>query len=160
MDWIYKDNIVDNLPMNTFGFTYLLVFNYFGKWRIEKPTPLVYKYKVVDTTKLIPMLYVGRKNMYSYTKKYLGKKELALQTDKRLKNYKTVITESSWRNYTGSSKETKGKVLVSKEILNIYQDKINLTYGEVEEMIKRDVLRDDRYLNGNCLGKFFRGKIL
>lgn len=160
MDWIYKDNIADNLPMNTFGFTYLLTFNYFGKWRIEKPTPLVYKYKAVDITKLIPMLYIGRKNSYSYTKKYLGKKELALQTDKRLKNYKTVITESNWRKYTGSCKETEGKVLVSKEILNFYPDKINLTYGEVEEMIKRDVLRDIRYLNGNISGTFFRGKIL
>ena len=135
MDWIYKDNIVDNLPMNTFGFTYLLTFT--------------------DGS-----LYVGKKQAISYIKKYLGKKELALQTDKRLKNYKTVITESNWRKYTGSSKETSGKVLVSKEILNTYQDKINLTYGEVEEMIKRDVLRDDRYLNGNCLGKFFRRKIL
>lgn len=135
MNWIYKDNIVDNLPMNTFGFTYLLTF--------------------IDGS-----LYVGKKQAISYTKKYLGKKELALQTDKRLKNYKTVITESSWRNYTGSSKETEGKVLVSKEILNFYPDKINTTYGEIEEMIKRDVLRDDRYLNGNCLGKFFRGKIL
>ena len=135
MDWIYKDNIVDNLPMNTFGFTYLLTFT--------------------DGT-----LYVGKKNAYSYTKKYLGKKELALQTDKRLKNYKTVMTESNWRKYTGSCKETEGKVLVSKEILNFYPDKINTTYGEIEEMIKRDVLRDDRYLNGNIGGVYFRNKIL
>lgn len=135
MDWIYKDNIVDNLPMNTFGFTYLLTFT--------------------DGS-----LYVGKKQAISYTKKYLGKKELALQTDKRLKNYKTVITESNWRKYTGSCKETEGKVLVSKEILNFYPDKINLTYGEVEEMIKRDVLRDIRYLNGNIGGVYFRSKIL
>ena len=135
MDWIYKDNIVDNLPMNTFGFTYLLTFT--------------------DGS-----LYVGRKNHYSTVKKYLTKKELALRTDMRTATYKYVTRESDWRKYTGSSKETEGKVLVSKEILNFYPDRINLTYAEIEEMIKRDVLRDDRYLNGNCLGKFYRGKIL
>ena len=135
MDWIYKDNIVDNLPMNTFGFTYLLTFT--------------------DGT-----LYVGKKQCISFIKKYLGKKELALQTDNRLKNYKMIKKESNWKNYTGSSKETEGKVMVSKEILNFYYDRINLTYAEIEEMIKRDVLRDDRYLNGNIGGTYFRNKII
>ena len=131
-------------------------------------TNWIYKDKIVKTHSDLPAGTIGFTYIIKYDtgEMYVGKKltesEVKIKplVGMRKNAKRTKIKSHKFDDYEGSSKLTEGKVLVSKEILNTYQDKINLTYGEVEEMIKRDVLRDDRYLNGNCLGKFFRGKIL
>jgi len=105
---------------------------------------------------------------YSNGQKYIGKKLIRslirmkptkAQLAKR-KNYKRI----EWKNkpfarYVGSSKLSSGLTVSNKEILWLCKDKINLTYYEVKELIERDVLLDDTYLNENILGKFYKGKI-
>ena len=134
MQW-FKDGIeVTELPPETLGFVYLL------EYECNK-------------------LYVGKKQAISITKKHFGKKKLAAITDKRTKTYEIVVKENNWRSYEGSSKETEGLVLKKKTILSFHSTKINLTYAELEAMVYRDVLRDERYINKNILGKFFRFKV-
>lgn len=103
--------------------------------------------------------YIGKKQFWSVTRKPFGKKKLAEVTDKRHKKYEMIVKENDWRTYVGSSKETKHLVIESKEILELCEDKVNLTYCEVKWMFKYDVLVDATFLNSNILGKFFVGKI-
>ena len=105
--------------------------------------------------------YLGKKNFFTERKVKLGKKELALITDKRLKKYKIVKKESDWQTYIGSNKElkedvAKGVSIVSREILFLARDTKQLTYLETRELFKEGVLEKDGFYNDNILGKFFR----
>lgn len=100
--------------------------------------------------------YYGKKNFVDETNKPLGKKELAKITDGRLKKYKTVRKESNWRIYEGSSKETIGKTISSKTILEVYKTQRALTFAEARLLFGRNALFMKNCLNGNILGKFFR----
>lgn len=105
--------------------------------------------------------YLGKKNFFTERKVKLGKKELALITDKRLKKYKIVKKESDWQTYIGSNKElkedvAKGVSVVSRDILFIARDTKQLTYLETRELFKEGVLEREGFYNDNILGKFFR----
>ena len=99
--------------------------------------------------------------MYSDGKYYYGKKAFVKQV--RLKPRKTdrvnakriVWKESDWKKYVGSSKEAKGKTVMSKVILELAVSKRALTYLETKLLFDRNVLFDDKCLNGNILGKFY-----
>ena len=92
---------------------------------------------------------------------YYGKKAFVKQV--RLKPRKTdranakriVWKESDWKKYVGSSKESKGKTVKSKHIIELAVSKRALTYLETKLLFEKDVLFDDKCLNGNILGKFY-----
>jgi len=104
-------------------------------------------------------MYIGYKYLFSKRKKKYGKKKLALMTDKRLKKYEYIIKESDWLSYTGSSKELNADiargVTITKEILEVADNKQHLTYLETKYLFVNEVLEDNRYYNGNILGKFY-----
>jgi len=106
--------------------------------------------------------YVGKKNFYSTTKKKFGKKALANMTDKRNKKYETV-SKASYQNYYSSNavlKEAhKAKVSIKRFIVKICFSKMELTYQECKYLFCNDCIIDDKYLNSNILGKFYRGNI-
>lgn len=91
-------------------------------------------------------------------KKYIGKK--LFRSTRRLAPLKgktrkrTVIKESDWQDYFGSSEEV--KLLVSelgsdnfkREILHLCNTKGELSYMELKEQILREVLLNDDYYNG------------
>ena len=130
-------------------------------------TNWIYKDKIVKTHSDLPAGTIGFTYIIKYDtgEMYVGKK--LTESEVRIKPLigmrknakRTKIKSHKFDEYEGSSKLSEGKNILSKEILGFYNDKINLTYAEVELMIKLDVLRDSKYINGNCLGKFFRGKI-
>ncbi len=104
--------------------------------------------------------YIGRKAFFHNTTKKLGKKELAEIPVTRGKRptKKLVTKESDWKTYYGSSLEVKK---LPKENLKRYVYKLcktskQLTYWETKYLFQHNVLEDDRYLNDNILGKFFR----
>ena len=79
-----------------------------------------------------------------------------------LMNYKR-ITKLDYKNYFSSNKELKqaykdGK-LIYRTILKICFSKMELTYEETKAQFKYEVLERDDYLNGNILGRFYKGKI-
>ena len=100
-------------------------------------------------------VYYGKKDFTMDVKTPLGKKAMEQQTDARLKKYKRVLRETDWRKYEGSHDAT-GYTIISKTILKVYKTKRELTFREVEILIKKDALFDKMCLNKNILGKFFR----
>jgi hypothetical protein len=104
--------------------------------------------------------YIGRKSLYSFTKRNFGKKELALITDKRKKTYEVVKKEMKWQSYEGSKKEIKdlhseGISIIKKEILKVCFTLKQMTYYETQCLFSYGVLEGDDYYNDNILGKFY-----
>lgn len=99
-------------------------------------------------------------------KYYIGKKILAnKRTRKPLKGYKRKrvdYVESNWKTYLGSNKNTKDWRIEDcyREIMYICYNKLELTYFETKLQFIESVLEDDKYVNNNILGKFYKGKIL
>ncbi|MBD3750723.1 MAG: hypothetical protein IE931_14645 [Sphingobacteriales bacterium] len=113
--------------------------------------------------------YIGKKNLW------IKKELLPLKSRKKrqnaigtiVRNYKNkrvtmeiVLTPSNWKNYTGSSKLTKNKIIVAKTILAYAPTKRYLTYLETKAILCLGALEDDKFLNENCLGKFFKGNLI
>jgi hypothetical protein len=105
--------------------------------------------------------YIGKKNFFANIKKPLGKKALAMSTDKRLKKYTRVI-KPDYMNYYSSNKTLKDAhkagVVIKREILMICYSAMELTYQEVKHQFKYEVLEKDEYLNANILGRFYKTK--
>jgi len=133
MDWIYNGQPLTTAPENAFGFVYLITNIQTGQ------------------------RYIGKKQFWSHhSKKVVGKR-----------NRKHTTKESDWKNYWSSSDEVKAAVAVHgndsfvREILTICYSKRDLTYGEIEEQFRRDVLRatlpngQREYLNKNIMNRFF-----
>ena len=106
------------------------------------------------------VMYVGKK----FTKS-IRRKSVKGKSRKR-----KDVSISPWLQYTSSSKyvnegiEKYGKDAYEFEILNIYSSRADTNYGELEEQVKRDVLRardsmgNFMYSNLNICLKFYRGK--
>lgn len=139
MNWTLKGREVKHIkdfPEGAIGFIYILHFSNGKK-------------------------YIGRKSLYSYTKRNFGKRELALITDKRKKTYEIVKKEMKWQTYEGSKKEIKnlkdeGINIVKKEILKVCFTLKQMTYYETQCLFSYGVLEGEDYYNDNILGKFYK----
>jgi hypothetical protein len=98
-------------------------------------------------------------------KYYIGKKILVnKRTKPPLKGYKrrrVTYVESNWKTYTGSNVDTKEWDIEDcyREIMYVCYNKTMMTYYETALQFQEKVLEDDKYLNDNILGKFFKLKI-
>jgi len=105
--------------------------------------------------------YIGKKNFFANVKKPIGKKALALVTDKRLKKY-TRELKPNFENYYSSNQQLKeahkAGCKIKREILVICYSATELTYQEVKHQFKYEVLEKEGFLNGNILGKFYKTK--
>ncbi len=102
-------------------------------------------------------------------KKYVGKK--TLQSKRKLKPLKgktrrrTVIKESDWQTYYGSSDEVKqlveenGPETFKREILHLCKTKGEMSYLELKEQMDRQVLLNDEYYNGIIQVKIHRSHV-
>jgi hypothetical protein len=108
--------------------------------------------------------YIGKKNFFHTLNKKLGKKELAEIPVTRGKrpSKKSVTKESDWKTYYGSSTEIKSlpKEEMLRHVLKLCKTSKQLTYWETKYLFQYNVLEDDRYINDNILGKFFRKDLL
>lgn len=141
MTWIYNGSFItelNDMPEGTIGFIYKITNGKTGEY------------------------YIGKKNVLSTRKRKFGKKEIALLTDKRLKTYEMIISESDWKSYRSSNKQVqewfkdKENDQLELRILRFCSSTKSLTYYELQEQFSHDVLGDRRALNDNLLGKFFR----
>ncbi len=119
----------------------------------------IYKITNIKTGKF----YIGRKSLFSTTKKKLTKVEIAEQSGPgRKPTTKMVTKESNWQDYWGSNKillqEIKdgGSEAFRKEILKFCFNKKQLTYWELHYQCVNEVLTSDKSYNDNILAKFFR----
>jgi hypothetical protein len=141
MSWVYKSKEFNesSIPEGSIGFIYLMTAIIDGK----------------------SVAYIGKKNFFSNVKKKLGKKALALVTDKRLKKY-TREQKPNFMNYYSSNQQLKEAykegVMIKREILMICYSATELTYQEVKHQFKYEVLEREEYLNANILGRFYKTK--
>lgn len=105
----------------------------------------------------------------SNDKKYVGKKLLIskrrLPPLKGKTRKRTVIKESDWQSYFGSSDEIKG-ILEEKgadnfhrEILHLCSARGELSYMELKEQMDREVLLNDDFYNGIIQVKIHRSHV-
>lgn len=141
MSWSYQGKKFDqdSIPENAVGFIYIMTAIIDGK----------------------SVAYIGKKNFFANIKRPMGKKALAMSTDKRLKKY-TRELKPDFMNYYSSNKTLKDAhkagVVIKREILMICYSGMELTYQEVKHQFKYEVLEKEEFLNGNILGRFFRSK--
>jgi hypothetical protein len=141
MSWIYKGKEFDDacIPEGGIGFIYSMTAIIDGK----------------------SVAYIGKKNFFANIKKPMGKKALAMSTDKRLKKY-TRELKPDFMKYYSSNKTLKDAhkagVAIKREILMICYSAMELTYQEVKHQFKYEVLEKEEYLNANILGRFYKTK--
>ena len=114
--------------------------------------------------------YLGKKVLYFERNKRLGKRALAaLREERKAKGIggrvplkQKVITESDWKDYYGSH-ETIKKLIANhpveqfeRRILQYVSNKKQLTYFECKHLFINEVLDTrNNYINDNILGKFY-----
>jgi hypothetical protein len=140
-NWIYegKDFTEFNIPDGSIGFIYIMTAIIDGK----------------------SVAYIGKKNFFANIKRPLGKKALAMSTDKRLKKYPRELKPDFMKYYSSNKtlKEAhKAGVPIKREILRICYSQMELTYQEAKALFVEEVLENDMYLNQNILGKFYKTK--
>jgi hypothetical protein len=141
MSWIYKGKEFDEfcIPEGGIGFIYCMTAIIDGK----------------------SVAYIGKKNFFANIKRPMGKKALAMSTDKRLKKYTRELKPDFMRYYSSNKilKEAhKAGVVIKREILMICYSAMELTYQEVKHQFKYEVLEKEEYLNANILGRFYKTK--
>jgi hypothetical protein len=104
--------------------------------------------------------YWGMKSFYSTTTKKLGKRAVAALPDKRMSKKVKTTNESNWKIYNSSSKELqalikKNPTHFKKEIIELCKSKKQMSFKELELLIKNDVLYDDKNWNKNVLNRYF-----
>ena len=143
MTWKHDGKPITTPPCGSYGFIYLITYT--------------------DGTR-----YVGKKDFYSYQTLPALKSGIQRPDSERIgKNrngkrvyFDKVKKESKWQSYTGSSKLTKGKKILTKEIIDIAPTKRNLTYLEVKYLFHFNALEDSSYMNDNILGKFYKDNLI
>jgi len=141
MSWLYKgvEFTQTNIPEGAIGFVYHMSVILNGN----------------------TYAYIGKKNFFANIKKPMGKKALAMSTDKRLKKY-TRELKPNFENYYSSNQQLKeahkAGCKIKREILVICYSATELTYQEVKHQFAYSVLEKEEFLNGNILGKFYKTK--
>lgn len=98
-------------------------------------------------------------------KYYIGKKILYnKRTRPPLKGYKRKridYVESNWKKYTGSNSETKKWDIKDcyREIMYICYNKTMMSYYETKLQFNENVLENNKFINDNILGKYYKKKI-
>lgn len=147
MKWTHQNiiiNSVRDLPEDAYGFVYCITFD--------------------DNKK-----YIGKKNIYTFItvpalKSGKSRPNVAYRIGKNVngkrKYYDAIKKESNWMTYEGSKKDTEGRKVKSKEILEFVTSKRALTYLEARYLFEFRCIESDEYINNNILGKFFRDNLI
>lgn len=142
-DELIEYDSVDKFPKGCIGFVYEITNTRTGKF------------------------YIGKKSLFSNTKKKLTKKEIAEHTGPGKKPTKKLVTkESNWLDYWGSNKTLLKEIdesstdIFRRKILKFCFNKKQLTYWEVHFQCVFNVLLIEDSYNDNVLAKFFRRDLI
>jgi hypothetical protein len=95
--------------------------------------------------------YIGKKSLYSTRK---------LPPLKGMKRKRTVTSESDWLKYMSSNRDVKKWIDVERYILEFAYTKKELTYLENKALYCLGVLEDEKSMNENISGKFFKDEFI
>ena len=128
MQWIYKNEPVEQLPEECVGFVYIITNTVSGR------------------------MYVGKKLARFKTTRY---KMHTQKNGKKIRKKIRGAVASDWQEYHGSSDqlnrdvELLGRDKFRREILYYCRSKAELNYIEAREQFARKVLESDQYYNGH-----------
>ncbi len=128
MQWIYKNQPVEQLPEDCVGFVYII------------------------TNLISSRMYVGKKLARFKTTRY---KMHTQKNGKKIRKKIRGAVASDWQEYYGSSDqlnrdvETLGRDRFRREILYYCRSKAECNYIEAREQFARRVLESDQYYNGH-----------
>ena len=128
MQWIYKNEPVEQLPEECVGFVYIITNTVSGR------------------------MYVGKKLARFKTTRY---KMHTQKNGKKIRKKIRGAVASDWMDYYGSSDqltrdiESLGRDRFRREILYYCKSKAELNYVEAREQFARKVLESDQYYNGH-----------
>ena len=91
--------------------------------------------------------YVGKKNIYS---------QRTLPPLKGERRKRKVTKQTNWVQYQSSNESVKEWISPYKEILVYCYTKKQLTYEEMKAILCLQGLEDQKCMNSNVLGKFFK----
>jgi Putative endonuclease segE, GIY-YIG domain len=137
--WLYENNIVEDIPEGTVGFVYMITNNLTGR------------------------KYIGKK-LVKFSKTSYKVVTLKNGTKKR-KRIKSKI-DSDWREYYGSNIELNqhvaelGSENFTREILHYCRSKAECSYVELREQVMRCVLESTDYYNGHIQARIHKSHIL
>ena len=128
MQWIYKNQIVEQLPEECVGFVYII------------------------TNTVSDRMYVGKKLARFKTTRY---KMHTQKNGKKIRKKIRGAVASDWQEYYGSSDQLNrdvallGRDQFRREILYYCRSKAECNYIEAREQFARKVLESDQYYNGH-----------
>ena len=128
MQWIYKNEPVEQLPEDCVGFVYIITNTVSGR------------------------MYVGKKLARFKTTRY---KMHTQKNGKKIRKKIRGAVASDWQEYYGSSDqlnrdvESIGRDQFRREILYYCRSKAECNYIEAREQFSRRVLESDQYYNGH-----------
>lgn len=128
MQWIYKNQPVEQLPEQCVGFVYIITNTVSGR------------------------MYVGKKLARFKTTRY---KMHTQKNGKKIRKKIRGAVASDWQEYYGSSDqlnrdvESIGRNRFQREILYYCRSKAECNYIEAREQFARKVLESDQYYNGH-----------
>ena len=128
MQWIYKNEPVEQLPEDCVGFVYIITNIVSGR------------------------MYVGKKLARFKTTRY---KMHTQKNGKKIRKKIRGAVASDWQEYYGSSDqlnrdvESLGRDRFQREILYYCRSKAECNYIEAREQFARKVLESDQYYNGH-----------
>jgi hypothetical protein len=128
MQWIYKNQPVEQLPEECVGFVYIITNTVSGR------------------------MYVGKKLARFKTTRY---KMHTQKNGKKIRKKIRGAVASDWQEYYGSSDqlnrdvESIGRDRFQREILYYCRSKAECNYIEAREQFARKVLESDQYYNGH-----------
>jgi hypothetical protein len=128
MQWIYKNEPVEQLPEECVGFVYIITNTVSGR------------------------MYVGKKLARFKTTRY---KMHTQKNGKKIRKKIRGAVASDWQEYYGSSDqlnrdvESLGRDRFQREILYYCRSKAECNYIEAREQFTRKVLESDQYYNGH-----------
>jgi len=128
MQWIYKNQPVEQLPEECVGFVYIITNTVSGR------------------------MYVGKKLARFKTTRY---KMHTQKNGKKIRKKIRGAVASDWQEYYGSSDqlnrdvESIGRAHFRREILYYCRSKAECNYTEAREQFARRVLESDQYYNGH-----------
>ena len=128
MQWIYKNEPVEQLPEDCVGFVYIITNTISGR------------------------MYVGKKLARFKTTRY---KMHTQKNGKKIRKKIRGAVASDWQEYYGSSDqlnrdvESLGRDQFRREILYYCRSKAECNYIEAREQFARKVLESDQYYNGH-----------
>ena len=128
MQWIYKNQPVEQLPEECVGFVYIITNTVSGR------------------------MYVGKKLARFKTTRY---KMHTQKNGKKIRKKIRGAVASDWQEYYGSSDQLNrdvallGRDRFQREILYYCRSKAECNYIEAREQFARKVLESDQYYNGH-----------